>query len=616
MRSRTALLVAMAAVDAGIFMGARGLAIFPAADMRGWMDSSAPAAIHAGLPKHHATRPLDQHDLTAYRAVFAAQEAGDFAGADTLMATIDNDSLAGMVLYRRYTDSRYHPAFGELKAWLDAYADQPGAGRIYRMALDRAPARQAYLLALPATSDWANSEMRALSDQALAYQPDHPRAASVDLAVASLRKAVRAAVRRGDTAEALRVLADPPGQVHPDPVEYDQMRAEIAHGLYNAGRYQAAQNLAGASLARSGGDAPEAAWIAGLIAWRDKHYFTAAQNFELVAQSPYASGWTVSAGAFWAARAYRKAGETDKVAPMLAEAAAWPRTFYGMIANRALNRRPDFDWKAPVYTEAHATMLSAQPAFQRAIALHAIGQDGLAQQQLLTINPGSSPAMREALVAYALHAGMPALSMRLAGIYPRANGRMYDAALYPLPLWKTSAAGKADHAFVLSVVRQESGFDTDAVSARGAVGLMQVMPGTAGAVAPDANIVLKDPETNLELGRRYLATLHDADGVGGRMIPMLVAYNAGPGNLARWKQQYADALADPLMFIESIPSAETRVYVQHVVANDWIYRQRLDLPAPLLDQAVKGTWTLGTPSASPVAAAARPKPAMTLATAR
>ena len=74
---------------------------------------------------------------------------------------------------------------------------------------------------------------------------------------------------------------------------------------------------------------------------------------------------------------------------------------------------------------------------------------------------------------------------------------------------------------------------------------------------------------------------------------MLVAYNAGPGNLAKWKQQYADTLNDPLLFIESLPAAETRSYVQHVMANDWIYRQRLQLPAPLLNDAGDGPLDFG-----------------------
>ena len=445
-RSKASLLLTLAAIDAGVFWGAHH--VFPPAggDLRQWLGSTSTVAAGASdRMRRGSAQPLDIHDAAVYRAAFAAQRQGNFTQAEALMRTVGNDLLAGPVLYQRYTDARYRPSFAELKSWLDAYADQPGAGRIYRMALDIAPSAQPYLLALPSVSDWANSEMRALSDQTLSYQPAQPRPATADLAVAALRKTVRGAVRRGDTGAALGLLKNIRG-FRPDHVEYDQMRAEIAHGLYNDGHYAAALDLATACLARSGDDAPEAAWVTGLIAWRNGHYFTAADNFELVAQSPQASAWTVAAGAYWAARSYRKAGAADKVGPMLAEAAAWPRTFYGLIASRMLGRATDFDWQAPVFTKAHAAILSQQPAFRRAVALRGIGEFNLAERHMLAINPGGNGVMREALIAYAQHAGMPALSMRLAGIYRRGGGHFYDAALYPLPAWQTGADAKTDTA--------------------------------------------------------------------------------------------------------------------------------------------------------------------------
>lgn len=86
-----------------------------------------------------------------------------------------------------------------------------------------------------------------------------------------------------------------------------------------------------------------------------------------------------------------------------------------------------------------------------------------------------------------------------------------------------------DPALIAAVIRVESGFREDAVSARGAQGLMQVMPDTAILLGfSDAT----DPHTNLEVGTRYLATLLDQ--FGGDVELALAAYNAGPGAVRRW----------------------------------------------------------------------------------
>ena len=63
---------------------------------------------------------------------------------------------------------------------------------------------------------------------------------------------------------------------------------------------------------------------------------------------------------------------------------------------------------------------------------------------------------------------------------------------------------------------------------------------------------------------------------------MMIAYNAGPGNLVRWKAGLKD-VDDPLLFIESIPSPETRAFVERVMVNYWIYRIRMGQETPSLD---------------------------------
>ena len=72
------------------------------------------------------------------------------------------------------------------------------------------------------------------------------------------------------------------------------------------------------------------------------------------------------------------------------------------------------------------------------------------------------------------------------------------------------------------------------------------------------------------------------------------AYNGGPGNLNRWRRE-TNFKGDPLLFIESIPAAETRGYIERVLTNFWMYRERLGQPTPSLTKAAEGQWPVYQP---------------------
>ena len=125
---------------------------------------------------------------------------------------------------------------------------------------------------------------------------------------------------------------------------------------------------------------------------------------------------------------------------------------------------------------------------------------------------------------------------------------------------------------------------------------MQLMPRTASYVADDQSYggklgryLLKDPKENLEIGQKYIRQLIEQSAISGDLFSLAIAYNAGPGNLRKWKSQYAD-VKDPLLFIELIPMSETRGFVERVMRNLWIYRQRMNQPTPSLDNVASGSW--------------------------
>jgi len=121
------------------------------------------------------------------------------------------------------------------------------------------------------------------------------------------------------------------------------------------------------------------------------------------------------------------------------------------------------------------------------------------------------------------------------------------------------------------IIRTESAFTKDIVSFAGAVGLSQLMPDTEEEKAGKLNIEtldLTDPETNIHIGSSYIKWISDRPWTAN-MSQVLIAYNAGGGNLRKWKRIYP-AYRDEL-FAELIPYKETRNYVKKVLTSSIIY---------------------------------------------
>ena len=135
---------------------------------------------------------------------------------------------------------------------------------------------------------------------------------------------------------------------------------------------------------------------------------------------------------------------------------------------------------------------------------------------------------------------------------------------------------KVDPFFVNGIIRQESLFDSQALSPAGARGLMQIMPATGKKLYPKTKLkkpfetdALFDPDLNIRLGVKYVSQLKKRFNKNGMHI--LISYNAGPHVLKKWLKRFGH-LSDQDVFIESIPYPETRRYVKHVLRNMGIYK--------------------------------------------
>lgn len=150
-------------------------------------------------------------------------------------------------------------------------------------------------------------------------------------------------------------------------------------------------------------------------------------------------------------------------------------------------------------------------------------------------------------------------------------------ALYPYPYRNAVRAAAAAHGLdprlLLAVMRSESRFRPEAVSAAGAVGLMQITPTTAAWIERrrghrGAAPALTDPAHNIATGAWYLAYLLRR--FSGRTPAALAAYNAGVTPVRAWLRGGVwDGTAGEA---HAIPYPETRVFVQRVVASYAVYR--------------------------------------------
>ncbi|MBT6535063.1 MAG: lytic transglycosylase domain-containing protein [Rhodospirillaceae bacterium] len=530
---------------------------------------------------------LSTADAARYKRVFELQETGDWKSANAIVARIQDRRLMGHVEAQRYLHpTKYRSRFTELRAWMAAHADHPQARRIHRLAVLRQPSG-VRAAAAPITNTLAirGEAVRKASEG----RPLYSRASTRE--GRDLQSDMRRRVARGWPTGAKQLLEQRATQRRLNNIQIAQAWRDIARGYFRAGKDETALSAAWAADVIAPGAAPLAYWWGGLAAWRLGKTQDAETLFSTLAQSTPAADSLVSAGGFWAARAALTNGHPDRVTVFLEIGAVHERHFYGLLSRRALGVTADFGWKKPDLHFGDFRDIADTRIGGRAIALLQVGQEHEAERELLNLAAAQSALLPDVL-ALAAHANLPAVSLKLSGF---AEQQAKLATAYPVPDWAPADGYAVDKALVFAFVRQESAFNRRAKSHAGARGLMQLMPRTASYVARESALrgrgkyKLFDPEFNLALGQQYIELLMSERGIQNDLFRTATAYNAGPGNLRKWERNVPHG-NDPLLFIESLPSRETRAFVERILTNLWIYRDRLGQNSPSLDDIVAGRW--------------------------
>jgi len=280
---------------------------------------------------------------------------------------------------------------------------------------------------------------------------------------------------------------------------------------------------------------------------------------------------------YWRARALEKTGR-DREATALYRSLAQQRDYYGFLAADRLGVNYNLNYLSLPHDAQTWHKIMTMPAVIRARELYMLDMMYKARSEWHAALSRMSHHQMQVAARIAADWGWYDRSILTLGL-----AQAYDDLIlrFPLPyeqrLKEYAAKRGLDLSWVLALTRAESAFMEDARSPTGALGLMQVMPGTGRRTARTLGIkrfharYLLQPDKNIPIGTAYLKQMYDR--FDGNKILATAAYNAGPNNVDRW---LPDSRCDePDVWIETIPYTETRKYVTRILYYSTIYDWRL-----------------------------------------
>jgi soluble lytic murein transglycosylase len=303
---------------------------------------------------------------------------------------------------------------------------------------------------------------------------------------------------------------------------------------------------------------------------------------------------------YWHARAVAATEGSAAAAPLFEEIAGL-RDYYGYLAADRLHRPYSLNvHPSPDDAKAQAK-IAADAGVIRAHELFACDMTDEANAEWSAALGDAEPAVKVQAAHLAARWGWYAQTITALA----QAGEWDDVPLryprpYPEAVAEASTLANIPADWIWAVMRQESLFRKDAVSRADARGLMQMLPATAVSVARRWHLphlhkdALFDPSVAIPLGAAYLREILDRH--AGQLGPSLASYNAGSTPAARWLPSKS---MDADVWVENIPYAETRAYVEHIMEHIVAFALSSAAPPPRLYELL--------PPIQPAAPAAAPE---------
>jgi soluble lytic murein transglycosylase-like protein len=366
-----------------------------------------------------------------------------------------------------------------------------------------------------------------------------------------------------------------------------EAQATFGITLYRAGQHKKAQSVL-KNVVKHDNYTPyrqDALWYLGWCEWKQQKYRNAEKWWTALLEDNPGNDYAPAAH-YWQARAQRNMGKHDRAREQLSHLAQkYPRNYYGVLARAELQQHPI---NHPIYLDVPMEVECHLPAFPAAsdTSLSAKRYRLLTNLGLLNfaIAEGDSLATQGDYPDWEFHRAL--LGWQIGLVRPdngesrllRFSTMPSDSVaqiLYPLDyanhIDKASAEWNIPPGWILSLIRQESAFDTHAQSSDSAMGLLQILPSTAQWLGQRYDLEwddLFDPLINIQIGTAHFSWLDER--FQGAILPILAAFNAGHVPADCW---WPPSVNDPAEWIESIPFTETRLFVKRVLANAWTYAQ-------------------------------------------
>ncbi|MPV99774.1 transglycosylase SLT domain-containing protein [Bombella apis] len=578
----------------------------------------APPSSMAGVSLPH---PLPATVAGHYRALFAAVRSGDAARLGELTHGPGTDGTAGQLLLPDYLAERYlsiyfTPSESELDSWLRRYPALPDAPLLRQKQEEL---RRGVSAAAP-SAGYRNVADIQQSDRATPFSQTLVRNGFLERDLMDKASSGEEGVRR-----ALAQLCVTPGM---SPAYAAQLYGEIAMQALSQGDTRTALRVGSAGLEKGQYRVGLPAFAAGLAAWREGQLDAAYSLFETAANAEQTDGDVQAAASFWAGRVAERHGKTALYRTWLRRTSVQSESFYGLLAGRLLHSEKSqaaavsgalstigrAGAKQASLSEVDINVVASMGEGEHLFALIQLGEQGRAEMlaRQMWQDALADPVRAHSLQLVVRKAGMRALADQMEQALAKLDHKEFKDALGPLPDLRPHHGFRLSSALVYAVARMESNFDATASSAAGAYGMMQVRPTTASFVSEQYHLPqtvaaassddfnqemqrrLREPGYNLEVGQLYMLYLAHSlaqgeQSDGASLLKVLASYNAGPQAILRWESGQK-GLQDPLMFIECLPSPETRQYVRNVLTNDWVYGRRLHVATPSLVSLADGQW--------------------------
>lgn len=367
-----------------------------------------------------------------------------------------------------------------------------------------------------------------------------------------------------------------------------------ARAALAAGEYSEAQNYFEKLTNEHGGtiEGAEAIFRLGLLEFRRERYNQALAYFERVAALAAAKDFAYRA-LYWQWRAQQKANpeKADEVAQRLIQ--KFPFTYYGLRAQLETGKKSIELSNQPLNLKFDMRLLENERlAWERTLVLLKAGWFKEAQSEIEDLPEATTSEerlVRGKLYAMALRYDL-AINMISKGL--EDNPELAQVAvlkvIYPKEygpyVQRESKNNALDENLVRALMRQESSFRYDVRSPSSAMGVMQVIPGTANELAKELKLKdfllpdsMYDPEINIRIGGLYLSRMIRS--FGGNVPLALAAYNTGPARMKRWiaarkdlSQIEGNSSPRSEIWIDELPWEETSFYVKAILRNQMIYR--------------------------------------------